>query len=382
MLIYYWCPYLTNIATIKSVIRSAKSLKKYIKLKQNEKNEISILNTIGEWIFLKKNLFNIKIKNLLPFDFFKFIPKEGLIQSRLSFLIIFFTNFFPLLFHIKSKKPAYLVIHLLTLLPIILSPLLSRHTKIILRISGLPDLSFFRKFIWKLFSKYIYAVTTPTKLTYNMVLESNIFNKNKIKLLRDPVIECSEIIKKKKLPIDPDFKSTEFYLSIGRLTGQKNFSFLIKIFSKNIKNFRIKKLLIIGEGEERDNLKNLIKKYKMEKYIFLLGFKDNVYNYINNCEALISVAQYEDPGFALIETIFLKKKLISSLVKNGPIEMQNNGDIGYFFSYNNELEFLDAINKSEKNFKDKSLRALKYSKEFTTFSHFKNLKKILYERIN
>ena len=382
MHIYYWCPYLTNIATIKSVIKSAKSLKKYIKNNLKEDNEIAILNSCGEWSFLKDNSYDIKINNLLPYNFFKYIPKEGLIQSRLSFLLIFFTNFFPLLFLVKNKKPKFLIVHLLTLLPIILSPFLSKHTKIVLRISGLPELNFFRKFIWKIFSKYIYIITAPTKTTHKFIIDSKIFDKNKVKLLRDPVIEYSEINKRKKLPIDNDFKSTEFYLSIGRLTGQKNFSFLIKMFSKNIKKFKIKKLLIIGEGEERNNLKNLIKKYKMEKYIFLLGFKDNVYNYINNCEALISVAQYEDPGFALIETVFLKKKLISSLVKNGPIEMQNNGDIGYFFSYNNELEFLDAINKSEKNFKDKSLRALKYSKKFTTFSHFKNLKKILYEHIN
>ena len=382
MLIYYWCPYLTNIATIKSVIRSAKSLKKYIKLKQNEKNEISILNTIGEWSFLKKNLFNIKIKNLLPFDFFKFIPKEGLVQSRLSFLIIFFTNFFPLLFHIKSKKPAYLVIHLLTLLPIILSPLLSRHTKIILRISGLPDLSFFRKFIWKLFSKYIYAVTTPTKLTYNMVLESNIFNKNKIKLLRDPVIECIEIQKKKKYSIDPNFNNNKFYLSIGRLTGQKNFSFLIKVFAENIKNFKIKKLLIIGEGEDKKKLEKMILHYNMKDNIFLLGFKKNVYNYINRCEALISVAEYEDPGFTLLETIYLKKKLISSLVKNGPIEMKNSGNMGYFFEYNNELGLLGAIKDSEKNNKNMLINGLRYAKQFSIFSHYKNFEKILNEPIN
>ena len=75
----------------------------------------------------------------------------------------------------------------------------------------------------------------------------------------------------------------------------------------------------------------------MENNIFLLGFKDNVYNYINKCEALISVAEYEDPGFALLETAYLKKKIISSLVKNGPIEMKNSGDMGYFFEYDNEL---------------------------------------------
>ena len=43
---------------------------------------------------------------------------------------------------------------------------------------------------------------------------------------------------------------------------------------------------------------------------------------VDNCEAVISVAKYEDPGFVLIEAAYLKKKIITSLVKNGPLEMK------------------------------------------------------------
>ena len=189
-----------------------------------------------------------------------------------------------------------------------LSPFLSKNTKIILRISGLPNLTPFRKFIWKTFSKYIYIITAPTQITYDLLIESKIFEKNKIKLLRDPIIEYGEIKDKKNIKIDKNFNNFKFYLSIGRLTEQKNFSFLIKMFSKHNKNFKINKLLIIGDGEEKNNLQELIKKNNMEKNIFLLGFKKNVYNYINNCEAIISVAKYEDPGFVLIEAAYLKKK--------------------------------------------------------------------------
>ena len=116
MKIYYWCPYLTNIATIKSVLRSAKSISKYNKSKNN--NEISILNSSGEWDFQKKNSSNIKIQNLFPFSFHKLLPKEGLIRSRLSFLIILIVNFFPLILKVKKEKPDYLIVHLLTILPI------------------------------------------------------------------------------------------------------------------------------------------------------------------------------------------------------------------------------------------------------------------------
>ena len=55
MKIYYWCPFLTNIATIKSVIKSAKSIKKYNSI-EKEKIDVTILNSCGEWDFLKNNL--------------------------------------------------------------------------------------------------------------------------------------------------------------------------------------------------------------------------------------------------------------------------------------------------------------------------------------
>ncbi len=379
MQIYYWCPFLSNIATINSVKNSASALKKYSRKNFNESKDISILNSCGEWNYLKDNNLNIKIRNLLPFSFYKYLPKTGLLQSRISFIIIFIFNFFPLLFHIKKNKPNFLVIHLLTLLPILLSPIISKNTKIILRISGLPKMNFFRKFIWKKFSKYIFLVTTPTQLTSEDLIGLKIFEEKKICILRDPIINCSEINIKKKQFLDEIFLDKNYYLSIGRLTDQKNFKFLIKVFSENHYKFKNKKLVIIGEGENYNYLHKMIIKYKMENNIFLIGFKNNVYKYIKNSLALISVADYEDPGFTLIEAAYLKKKIITSLVRNGPIEMKKNGDMCYFFESKNEVDFVNQILSSEKdkNTNFKLMKAQKFSKKFTIFSHYKNFEKLL-----
>jgi len=51
MKIFYWCPFLTNVATINAVKNSVSSLKRY------KKNiDTKILNSIGEWNFLRKNI--------------------------------------------------------------------------------------------------------------------------------------------------------------------------------------------------------------------------------------------------------------------------------------------------------------------------------------
>lgn len=375
MQIFYWAPYLSNIATINAVKRSAEGFKKFDK---KEYYDVSIINSCGEWNFYKNNNYKIKILNNLPINFYNFLPKIGLIQSRLSFILIFVTNFIPLIWNIKKYKPKYLIIHLLTLLPIILSPIISKKTKIILRISGLPKMHFFRKFMWKKFSKYIHLVTAPTELTAKSLIEMDIFEADKIKVIRDPVINCKEINFKKKVALDENYLKEKYYLSIGRLTGQKNYKFLIKVFSKNLDIFTVKKLIIIGEGEDFKSLSKMIKDFGMEKNIFLLGFKENIYRYINNCSALLSTAEYEDPGFTLIEGAFLRKKIISSLVKNGPLEMKKNGDLCYFFKANDELDFLNQILVSERdlNFRDKLQNAQKFSKQFTIFSHYKTFKNL------
>ena len=84
-------------------------------------------------------------------------------------------------------------------------------TKIILRISGLPKLNYFRRTLWKLFSDKIYLVTTPTNLTRDDLINQKIFSSDKIKVLRDPIVESKKINSLKKFPIqNPFFKNNEY----------------------------------------------------------------------------------------------------------------------------------------------------------------------------
>ena len=74
MKIYYWCPFLTNIATIKSVMRSAKSILKNDKIRNID--EVTVLNSSGEWDFQKKNSSKIKLKTFIHSVFINFYQKR------------------------------------------------------------------------------------------------------------------------------------------------------------------------------------------------------------------------------------------------------------------------------------------------------------------
>ncbi len=366
MLIYYWCPFLTKIATIKSVINSISSFHKYNFLRK--KIDIKIINSCGEW---DEELIgnNLDFISLNKFNFYNILPKKGLL-SRLSLLIISALSLIPLLYIVKKNKPNFLVIHLLTALPIFLSNFWGNRTKIILRISGLPKLNFFRKILWKYLGNNICLVTTPTTLTRDFLIKNNIFDEKKIKILRDPIINCKKINLLKNEKINENLISQNYYIAVGRLTNQKNFDFLINSFSKINKNLKTKKLIILGDGEQKESLKRLIKINKMENSIYLLGYKKNAYKYIYNSQALISTSNYEDPGFVLFESIYLNKIVISSICDNGPRELYELGKTGFFFKKNDFEDFKENILNFENNNNfNLKLNSKKFCKNFTIFRH-------------
>ena len=88
-------------------------------------------------------------------------------MSRIVYFYIFFKSLIPLHNQLRIKKPKYLIVHLITSLPLLLFIFQNYETRLILRVSGLPKMTFIRKMIWKLASKKIYKITCPTKDTYN-----------------------------------------------------------------------------------------------------------------------------------------------------------------------------------------------------------------------
>jgi glycosyltransferase involved in cell wall biosynthesis len=255
MNIYYWSPFLSHVATVNAVIASASSIKKYSKKKINT----FIINSFGEWTPHEKELKkkNIEIINFFSNDYYYLkLPRNGYFKSRFSYLIVIFVSFFKLHKFLKSRNDKDVFIsHLLVSAPMILSLIFCYRCTFILRISGFPKLNFFRKTLWKIAGSNLKFITCPTVATKSDLIKKKFFNKEKIILVRDPILMDSKI---------DNFKSKivnfKYCLAIGRLTAQKNFSFLIKSFDRILKIDPDLNLIILGEGEEFENLKLLIKK--------------------------------------------------------------------------------------------------------------------------
>ena len=154
-------------------------------------------------------------------------------------------------------------------------------TKIILRISGYPRLNFLRKYLWKIFGKKLHKIVCPTEATRQYLIDEKIFDPKKVFTLKDPIISISLINDLKKKEIEENFfENQKIILSIGRLTKQKNFLFLIECFAYINKKYPDYKLVIIGEGELEMEIKKYINDLNFETKILILPFQNNVFKYL------------------------------------------------------------------------------------------------------
>tara|TARA_B100000902_G_scaffold385012_1_gene425866 strand:- start:9846 stop:10985 length:1140 start_codon:yes stop_codon:yes gene_type:complete len=374
--IIFWCPHIGNVGTAKAVLESAKSLS------QSRNFECKILNVFGEFdkyrSFLKKN--KIKEIKLINNRLIKKLPTEGFFWSRLNYLLVFLICFFPLFFYLTRNKNNYLFVYLLTSLPLLVISLFNLDNKIILRISGKVRLSYIRKFIFFISKKKIKRVLIQTLESKNRFLKNKIFDKKSLSLIRDPIIDHKKIDLLKNEKIEKKFLKKRYFVSIGRLTYQKNFLFLVKCIKKIIRYEKNYNFLILGEGKEQKKIQEYISRFGLTKYIILVGYKKNIFKYIKNSIGLICTSLWEEPGFIIQEAAACRKIILTSDCYTGPSEFLENGKNGYVFKNNNQKSFEKSFKKLllEKKYHLKKInRSYGKTKFYSPEFFLKEIKKIL-----
>ena len=160
---YFWSPHIDpQVATLRSVSNTLNFLSKYEKKSKN-----FLINVFGEWDdYNSKSVEKIDLTNN---KFLKQKKFKGFFHSRLLYFLIFFFSYFPLKRILNNDKPKYLIVHLITSVPILMFILNKFETRLILRISGYPKLNFFRFFLWKIAATKIRYVICPTEETKSLL---------------------------------------------------------------------------------------------------------------------------------------------------------------------------------------------------------------------
>ncbi len=372
----FWCPSVGDVGTIKAVLESAKSLS------VSKKYKCKIFNAYGEFdkysSLLKKN--KIQEIKLIKSSIIKSLPKEGYFWSRLNYVLVFLFSFLPLLFYLKKNKNDYLFIYLITSLPLLLVSIFNLNNQIIFRVSGKIRFTILRKLIFHISKKKIKKILIQTLESKNRILKKNIFDGKILNLIRDPIIDHKKIDILKKEKIENKFLKNKYFVSIGRLTYQKNFLFLVKCLKKIIKKEKNFNFLILGEGKDRNKIERYIQKFNLSKYVSLPGYKKNIFKYINHSEGLICSSLWEEPGFVIQEAAACKKIILTSNCYTGPAEFLDYGKNGYVFENNNEKSFIKNFHKlltNKNKHQNKIIKNYQKTKYYTPKFFLSEINKIL-----
>lgn len=164
----------------------------------------------------------------------------------------------------------------------------------------------------------------------------------KIEIIYNPVVDEKILEKSKEIVDEKIFISNlPIILTAGRLVDAKDYTTIIKAFA-NILRVKEANLVILGEGEEEKNIKNLISKLGIEDRVYFLGFKDNPYKYFSKSSVFLSASKREGFSNSIVEAMFCGVPVVATDAA-GPKEIIENGKNGILAKIGNSEELSEKI---------------------------------------
>ncbi len=123
-----------------------------------------------------------------------------------------------------------------------------------------------------------------------------------------------------------DIAPNEFVFgNVGRLHEQKGHKYLLEAFAKVSDRSR---LLIIGDGDLRDELDMLADQLQISDRITFLGARSDIYEFLSAIDVFVMPSLWEGQPIALLEALAMTKPCIATAVDGIP-EIIVNGVNGY-----------------------------------------------------
>ena len=152
-------------------------------------------------------------------------------------------------------------------------------------------------------------------------------------------------------------------LFVGNLFKYKNIQFIINSFVKLKQKFPKIHLQIIGDGEYREKLNEMISKYNFKNHIELVGRvnDEQLREYYSSCDIYTTASTWEFFNLPLLESMSCGKPI---LVSNLPVhqELISKSHAGEIFSMN-ENDFVEKIEIILNNYEKFSKNARRFALE-------------------
>jgi glycosyltransferase involved in cell wall biosynthesis len=153
--------------------------------------------------------------------------------------------------------------------------------------------------------------------------------RERIQVIYNPVI-TSELRRQAQVSVaHPWFGSEQppVILAAGRLAASKDFPTLLQAFAQ-VRPARPARLMILGEGEDRPALEQLIARLGLEQDVSLPGFVENPYAYMRQAALFVLSSTSEALPTVLIEALYCGLPLVSTRCPGGAQEILAGGRYG------------------------------------------------------
>ncbi|PRZ01398.1 glycosyltransferase involved in cell wall biosynthesis [Marinilabilia salmonicolor] len=132
-------------------------------------------------------------------------------------------------------------------------------------------------------------------------------------------------------PLPDKVRTSSNEIIIGnaaRLAPQKGHELLIEIAVELKKTTSAFKILLAGDGPLREQTEKLIRQNNLQENVVLLGFKSNIYNFMDSIDIFVLTSKWEGFGFVLAEAMLRKKPIVAWNLSSNP-ELVKHGKNGF-----------------------------------------------------
>ncbi len=275
------------------------------------------------------------------------------------------SSFFTIFFLIIKKNPDYIFSSLnhLNIFLGIIRIISGTRSKQIIRESNY--LSYKLKDEYNNKIRKVFARKFLTFITYNsceIVIcpskEIHIDLRNNFKVKKEILKFIPNLFEKKLFTKKNSLFNNQNLISVGRLEAQKDHTFMIEAFKESLK-IKDNKLLIIGNGSEREKITKLIKKLSLQKKIKIINFQKNIDKFLINSKAILMTSRYEGmPNIILESCNYGIKCLLTDFPGSSFFKKYENIKISKKIvkQYAKEIANLDAKRIFPKSFENEFLK--------------------------
>ncbi|AEJ01350.1 glycosyl transferase group 1 [Nitrosomonas sp. Is79A3] len=131
-------------------------------------------------------------------------------------------------------------------------------------------------------------------------------------------------------------------LAVGKLKRQKDYPTLVRAFAR-VRAYHKARLVILGEGEERDQIEQLVRDLGIQADVYMPGFVENPFAWMSRASVFVLSSAWEGFSNVLLEGLACGCTVVSTDCPSGPREILADGEFGHLVPVGDDKNLASAI---------------------------------------